>query len=223
MKEKIVISVFCLLISAGCYVSTSFEADKSHLPANFSAPVLVVTLKDSIGLQKGLLAELEQDALEALSDRDIESITLYEAIGDNDAIDAIEQLKSKDYRALLKIVINQWGSKTEILKDPVPPSVGNPDSSPDAGSMFYPPNDPRAGQTVPGPESSYKEVAMVGSLTDLQTSRLVWSGRLDSRPAVVGRSFVYHKFNTDIEYRELAQRCFRKLARELDRLLPKDS
>ncbi len=223
MKEKLVISVLCLLISAGCYVSTSFEADKSHLPANFSAPILVVTLQDSIGLQKGLLAELEQDVLEALSDRDIESTTLFEAIGDNDAMDAIEQLRSKDYRALLKIVITQWGPKTETLQDPVSPSVNNSDSSPDDGSLFYPPNDPRAGQSVPGPASSYKEVAMVGSLTDLQTSRLIWSGRLDSRPAVVGRSIFYHKFNTDIEYRDLAQRCFRKLAKELDHLLPKDS
>ena len=76
MKNRFVATLLCMFLSAGCYVSTSFEADRSQLPANFSAPVLVVTLQDTVGLHKGLLAELEQDALAALSERDIRSSRL---------------------------------------------------------------------------------------------------------------------------------------------------
>jgi hypothetical protein len=224
MTHRPIVTVLCLLLlSPGCYVKTSLDADKQHLPANFSAPILVVTVQDTVGLQKGLLAELEQDAVDALSERGIKSIILFDAIGDSEDAAAIDELRNKDYRALLKIVINQWGSKTEILPDSVPTSVTESDAGPDSGSSFRAPTAIDYGQTVPGPESSYKEVVMVGSLTDLLTSRLVWSGRLDSRPGVVGRSIFYHKFNRDIRYEDLARRCFKKLAKELDRLLPEDS
>ncbi len=223
MKTRLVATLWCMFLSAGCYVSTSFEADRNQLPANFSAPVLVVTVQDTVGLQKGLLAELEQDALAALSERDIRSVTLYEAVGDTDSSAAVEMLRRMDYRALLIIDIHQWGSKTETLQDPVPTSVDNTDTGPASGSSFRPPMDIHSGETVSGVESSYKEVAMVGSLTDLLTRRLIWSGRVDAKPIVVGRSFVYQKFNRDIKYEDLARRCFKKLAKELDHILPGDS
>lgn len=222
MKSRLVATLCCMFLFAGCYVSTSFEADRKQLPANFSAPVLVVTVQNTVGLQKGLLAELEQDALAALSERNIRSVTLYEAVGDTDSSSAVEMLRRKDYRALLKIDIHQWGSKTQTLQDPVPTSVDNPDTGPASGSSFRPPMDTHSGETVPGPESSYKEVAMVGSLTDLLTNGLVWSGRVDAKPIVVGRSIVYQKFNRDIRYEDLARRCFKKLAKELDHILPRD-
>jgi hypothetical protein len=223
MKKRLSMLLMCVFLSSGCYVSTSIEADRSHLPADFSAPVLVVAVQDTVGLQKGLLAELEQGALEALSERGIEPITLYEAVGNADEADAIERLKSKEYRALLRIVINQWGSKTETLLDPVPTYVGNSDTGPASGSTFRPPTAIDSGQMEPGPEAAFKAVAMEGHLTDLQTNRLIWSGRVDAKPAVVGRSFVYRNFNRNIEYEDLARRCFNKLAKELDRLLQKDS
>ena len=223
MRTRFFATIVCMFLSAGCYVSTSVDADKSHVPAGFSAPVLVVALQDTVGLQKGLVAELEQDALDALSERGIESITLYEAVGDDFNLDAIEKLRTKDYRALLKIVVDYWGSKTEILQDHVPPSVGDDESGPDAGSTFRPPTAIDYGKTVPGPASDYKEVAMAGFLTDLRTNRLVWSGRLDAKPAVVGRSFIYRKFNRDIKHEDLARQCFKKLAKELEHILPKDS
>jgi hypothetical protein len=223
MKNKLVATTLCMCLCAGCYVKTSLEGDKRYLPADFSTPVLVVTVQDTVGLQGGLLAELEQDVLAALSDRNIESITLYEAVGDTDDVATIAKLRSKDYRALLKININQWGPKTELMQDPVPTSVSDSDTGPDAGSSFRPPTAFASGETMPGPESSYKEVAMVAWLTDLQTDRLIWSGGLDAKPGVVGRSFLYHRFNRDIKYEDLARRCFRRLAKELDHLLSKDS
>ncbi len=223
MKKRLSMLIMCMFLSSGCYVSTSIEGDRTYLPANFSVPVLVVAVQDTVGLQKGLLAELEQGALEALSEKGIKSITLYEAVGDADEADAIERLKSMEYRALLRIVINQWGSKIETLQDPVPTYVGDSYAGPDSGSTFRPPTAIDSGQTVPGPEAEFKAVAMEGNLTDLQTDRLLWSGRVDAKPAVVGRSFVYRNFNRNIEYEDLARRCFNKLAKELDRLLVKDS
>ena len=223
MKSWVVVTTLCIFFLAGCYVKTSFETDTSHVPASFSAPVLVITVQDSLGLRRALLTELELDVSDALSARGIKSITLYEAVGETYSEDVVERLRSKDYRALLKIEINQWGSKRELLQDPVPTSVVDSDSGPDSGSSFRSPTAIDYGESVPGPESSYKQVAMVGSLTDLLTSRLIWSGTFEAKPAVVGRSFIYHKFNREIRYEELAQRCFKRLAKELDNILPRDT
>jgi hypothetical protein len=221
MKKKLTVTAFilCLLLQSGCYVSTNFAVQSRHLPADFSAPVLVVSLRDKIGLSAEHLAALEQDALKALTDEGINCVSLNEAIGDNEAEDEIQQLTSNDYRALLTIVIAFWGSKTEILPDPVPPSVDSIET--DRDSTFYPPGSIERYEK-PGPTSSYKEVAMVGSLMDLQTKRLVWSGQVNARPGVVGRSFVYHSFNRSLEHEYLARRCFQKLAGELASVWPKN-
>ncbi len=223
MKKKLAVPPVLLLflLQSGCYISTNIKTRSHYLPADFSAPVLVVTLQDKIGLGHEQLATLEQDALEALTAKGIKSITLSEAIGDTAAGNEIEQLRSNDYRALLKIVIDFWGSRTEVLRDPVPPTVESIDT--DRGSSFHRPTDIDYGETRPGPTSSYKEVMMVGSLMDLKTNRPVWSGRLNARPGVVGRSFLYHRFNRSLEHDALARRCFRKLAGALAKVWPEVS
>ena len=223
MRSTHLVTILCLFLLAGCYVSTSLEADKKYLPANFSAPVLVITVEDKVGLYEAHIVKLEQDALEAFTDRGIECITLSEAIGEANSDMADELLKEKDYKALLTIVILSWGSRSQILRDPVPTHVGRTDTGPESGSLFRPPGDIDAGKTVPGPEASFKQVEMTGAVMDLQNNRLVWSGRVDARPAVVGRSIVYKRFNRNIKLDELANRCFNKLARALARVWPENS
>jgi len=193
-----------------------------RLAADFSAPVLVVTVQDKTGLDSNYLALLEEGALQALIDKGINPVTLPQAVGEDDPYKATKLLLAEDYRALLKIVIEFWGSKTEVLQDPVLPSVDSSDTGPESGSTFRSPSSIYQDESVPGPESSYQEVAMVGYLTDLQSSRLVWSARVNARPAVVGRSCLYHRFNRSLEYDDLANRCLKRIAGELGRIWPKE-
>jgi hypothetical protein len=222
MKRKLVFAAFlCLFLQSGCYVSTNLKVKNRQLPADFSAPVLVITLQEKTDLGQEYLTVLEQDVLQALTERGINSVTLNQAVGRFEHDSATKLLLQNDYRALLKVVIDSWGSRSEVLPDPVPPSVDSIQT--DRGSTFYPPGAIDGGEQQPGPTSSYKEVAMNAYLTDLQTNRIVWSGRVNARPAVVGRSFLYHRFNRNLEYDELAGRCFRKIAKELGRMWPKES
>jgi hypothetical protein len=215
-------TLVCLLLLSGCFVSTSVKLQNRQLPADFSAPVLVVTVQEKTGLDRSHVALLEENALQALTNKGINSVTLHEAVGEDDRDNATTLLLVKDYGTLLKIVIDFWGSKTEVLKDPIATSVGSSDSGPEAGSTFRPPSSIDYDESVPGPRSAYKEVAMVGYLTDLQTSRLIWSARVNARPAVVGRSCLYHRFNRRLEYDDLANRCLKKIAGELGRIWPKE-
>ncbi len=223
MRKRLVGVMFCLLLAAGCYVSTSVKVKNRKLPADFSAPMLVVTLDDKTGLAPEDLTILEEDVLQALTGKGIDSITLNQAVGVHQADRAIPLLLSKDYRALLKVVIDFWGSKSETLQDPVPTSVDSSDTGPDPGSTFREPTSLDQGETVPGPESSYKEVAMAWYLTDLHTSRLIWSGQASARPGVVGRSYLYHLFNRNLKYEKMAQRCVQKLAGELASAWPQEA
>lgn len=220
MKKKLTLAALFLLLQTGCFSGTQFRTESRHVPADFAAPVLVVSVEDKVGLDRGVLIELEQDALEALSKRDIKSITLYEVTGETESDNATELLRKNDYRALFRIVIVFWGSQSKVLQDHVPPRVGGPVD--DRGSTFRPPTAFDYGETTPGPTTSYKEVVMVGALVDLQKNQLVWSGRVNAKPAMVGRSFIYHDYNRRLEYGDLAKDCFRKLARELDRILPNE-
>lgn len=223
MKRVQVLAVFVgLSFLSGCYVSTSVKVQNRQLPADFSAPVLVVTVQEKAGLDLNDLALLEEKALQNLTAKGINCVSLREAVGEDDLDRATKLLIVEEYRALLKIVIDFWGSKTELLQDPVSTSVGSSDTGPEPGSTFRPPASIDYDESVPGPESSYKEVSMVGYLTDLQSSRLVWSARVNARPAVVGRSCLYHRFNRSLEYEELANRCLKKIAGELSRVWPKD-
>ena len=215
-------TLVCLLLLGGCYVSTSVKVQNNQLPADFSAPVLVVTVQGKTGLDSNHLALLEENALQALTDKGINSVTLYQAVGEDAPDKGTELLLASDYRALLKIVIDFWGSKTEVMQDPILTSVGSSDSGPRAGSTFRPPTSIDYNESVPGPSSDYKEVAMVGYLTDLQSSQLVWSARVNAKPVVVGRSCLYHSFNRSLEYDDLANRCLKKIAGELGRIWPKE-
>ena len=174
-RIDVLATIICLLLLSGCYVSTSVKVQNRQLPADFSAPVLVVTVQEKTGLDSNQLALLEENALQALTEKGINSVTLYEAVGEDDPDNATKLLLVKNYGALLKIVIDFWGSKTEVLQDPVFPSVDRSDSGPKPGSTFHPPSSIDYQESVPGPRSSYKEVDMVGYLTDLQSSQLVWS------------------------------------------------
>jgi hypothetical protein len=216
-------AITCLFFLSSCYVSTNVKVQNRNLPADFSPPVLVVTLQQKTGLAPGHKALLERNAVDALTKKGINAVALHEAAGEDNPSSADKLLLSKDYKALLKIVIESWGSKTETLQEPVPTSVGNFDPGPDPGSSFRRPQAIDEGETVAGPESSYKEVVIAGYLTDLASNRLIWSARANARPAVVGRSFLYHRFNRNLEYNELAERCLNKLAQELKRVWPKES
>jgi hypothetical protein len=221
-RIQVLATLVCLLLLNGCYVSTSVKVQDGQLPADFSAPVLVVTVQEKTGLDRSHLALVEENALQALTDKGINAVTLLEAVGKDDPDKATTLLLARDYGALLKIVIDSWGSKTEVLQDPVLTSVGSSDTGPEPGSTFRLPSSIDYDESVPGPQSSYKEVAMVGYLTDLQSSRLVWSARVNARPAVVGRSCLYHRFNRSLEYDDLANRCLRKIAGELGSIWPKE-
>jgi hypothetical protein len=213
--------IWSLLLN-GCYVSTSIKAQNRQLPADFSAPVLVIAVQDKTGLDRNHLALLEESALQNLTVKGINSVTLQEAVGGDDPDNATKLLLDKDYGALLKLVVDFWGSKSEVLQDPVLTSLDSSDTGPESGSIFRSPTAVDQDQSVPGPESSYKEVAMVGYLTDLRSTQLVWSARVNARPAVVGRSCLYHSFNRSLEYDDLANRCLKKIAGELSRIWPEE-
>ena len=221
-RIQVLASLVCLLLSSGCYVRTNVKVQNRQLPADFSAPGLVVSVQEKTGLDKNQLSLLEESALKDLNQKDIKSVSLYEAVGEKDPDKATKLLLVKDYRALLKIVIDFWGSRTEVLEDPIFPSVDRSDTGPKSGSVFRPPGSIDYQESVPGPRSSYKEVDMVGYLTDLESSQLVWSARVNARPAVVGRSCLYHRFNRSLKYEELANRCLKKIAAELSSIWPKD-
>jgi hypothetical protein len=222
MKRKLVFAASLILfLQSGCYVSTNLKVKNRHLPADFSAPVLVITLQEKTNLGPEYLTLLEQDILQAITEKGINTVTLKQAVDGSKQEGATELLLQNDYRALLKVVIDSWGSRSEVLPDAIPPSVDSIQK--DRGSTFFPPGAIDGGQQQPGPTSSYKEVAMSAYLTDLRTNRIVWSGRVNARPAVVGRSCLYHRFNRNLEYDELAGRCFRKIARELGRMWPEES
>ena len=213
--------IVCLLLLSGCYVSTNVKVQKGQLPADFSAPVLVVTVQDKTGLDSDQLSLLEENVLQALNEKGINSVSLQEAVGEDDPDKAIKLLLDKNYRALLKIVIDFWGSKTKVLQDPIFPSVDRSETGPKPGATFDPSSSIDYQGSVPGPTSSYKEVDMVGYLTDLQSSQPVWSVRVSAGPAVVGRSWLYHSFNSSLKYDQLADRCLNKIAAELGSIWPK--
>ena len=50
MRKRLAGAMLCLLLAAGCYVSTSVKVKNRKLPADFPAVVLVVTFQDQTGL-----------------------------------------------------------------------------------------------------------------------------------------------------------------------------
>jgi hypothetical protein len=221
-RIEVLATIMCLLLLGGCYVSTNINVQNRRLPADFSAPVLVVTVQDRTGLDKNQVSLLEEKVIQALNEKGINSVSLVQAVGEDDPDKAIKLLLNEDYQALLKIVINFWGSKSEVLQDPIFPSVDRSESGPRPGATFDPSSSIDYQESVPGPTSSYKEVDMVGYLTDLQSSGLLWSAQVNARPAVVGRSCLYHSFNSGLEYEGLANHCLKNIAEKLGSIWPKD-
>src|SRR5210317_1883229 len=138
MKRKLIFAaILCLFLQSGCYVSTNLKVKNRQLPADFSAPVLVITLQEKTNLGQEYLTLLEQGILQALTEKGINSVTLNQAADKSEQDSTTELLLQNDYRALLKIVIDSWGSRSEVLQDPVPPSVESIQT--DRDSSFYPP------------------------------------------------------------------------------------
>jgi hypothetical protein len=214
MKVRALSLLVCLLLLPGCYVLTQVEAQGGTVPPDFSSRTLVVAVRDRVGLTESQVVGVEQDAVQALTARGIESVSLNEATGARPG-DARDLLKRRDYRALLEIVVTSWGSKLETLSTSAVPSVGTLETDPDT-SFFKPGSIERSEYS--GPTASYKEVRLKASLLDLQGDRVIWSAEFTARPAVVGRSFLYHRFNQNLRYEDLARDCLGKLARELPRI-----
>ena len=214
MKGTLISLLLCLAVLPGCYVHTQMEVQRGRVPADFSADVLVVAVSDRVGLTEAQVADLEQDAVRALTGRGVRSVSLAEATGVPAPGNPTDLLKRRGYLALLEIAVTSWGSKIEILSTSAAPSVGTLQTGPD--TSFYKPGSIEEAE-YRGPTTTYKEVAITASLLDLQGDRTLWSGEIIARPAVIGRSFLYHNFNRGLQYEDLARQCFTRLAAEFPR------
>ena len=106
MKRKLILAtILCLFLQSGCYVSTNLKVKNRQLPADFSAPVLVITLQEKTNLGQQYLTLLEQGILQALTEKGINSVTLNQAVDKSEQDRTTELLLQNDYRALLKIVM----------------------------------------------------------------------------------------------------------------------
>jgi hypothetical protein len=214
MKGTLILLVLCLALLPGCYVHTQMEVQGGRLPADFSAAVLVFDVRDRVGLTEAQVADLEQDAVQTLTRRGVRSVSLAEATGGPPPGNPRDILKRRHYLALLEIAVTSWGSKIEILSTSAGPSVGTLQTGPD--TSFYKPGSIEEAE-YRGPTTTYKEVGITASLLDLQSDRTLWSVEIIARPAVIGRSCLYHNFNRGLQYEDLARHCFTRLAAEFPR------
>lgn len=212
MKARVALVSLCLLLLAGCYVRTKLQVQSSRIPSEFSSKVLVVAIRDRVGLEEPQLYEVEREAVEILSAQGIPATGVSEAVGAVSMERIREELKRQGYLSLLEIAVTSWGSVTGTVPDLPPASVETRET--DRGSTLLGPGAVEE-SSYPGAETSYKEVAMTASLVDLETGRVMWSVRVNSRPALVGRSYLYHRFNRSLKYEDLAKSCLRKLAARL--------
>jgi hypothetical protein len=190
------------------------DVQGGRLPADLSAAVLVVDVRDRVGLSEAQVADLEQDAVQALTRRGVRSVSLAEAAGGPAPGNAKDLLKDGVYPAILEIDVTSWGSKIEILSTSAGPSVGTLQTGPD--TSFYKPGSIEEAE-YRGPTTTYKQVGITASLLNLQDDRALWSAEIIARPAVVGRSCLYHNFNRSLQYEDLARQCFTRLADEFPR------
>ena len=211
MKGTLILLLLCLATLPGCYVLTQLEAPGGRLPADLSGGALVVEVRDRVGLTEAQVADLEQDAVQALTKRGVRSVTFAEATGGPAPGNPRDRLKRRDYTALLEIAVTSWGSKIEILSTSAGPSVGTLQTGPD--TSFYRPGSIEEAE-YRGPTTTYKEVGITASLLDLRDDRTLWSAEINARPAVIGRSWLYHNFNDRLQYEDLARRCLTRLAEE---------
>jgi hypothetical protein len=190
------------------------EGQGGRVPADFPAGVLVVAVRDRVGLTEAQVTGLEQDAVQTLTRRGIRSAGLNETTGGPAQGNPKDLLKRWDYEALLEITVTSWGSKIETLSTSAGPSVGTLQTGPD--TSFYKPGSIEETE-YRGPTTTYKEVGITASLLDLRSDRTLWSAEIVARPAVIGRSFLYHNFNRGLQYEDLARQCFTRLAAEFPR------
>jgi hypothetical protein len=211
MKGTLLVLLLGLAILPGCYVHTQMDVQGGRLPADLSGAVLVVEVRHHLGLTEAQVADLEQDAVQALTRRGVRSVSLAEATGGPAPGNPRDRLKRRDYTALMEIAVTSWGSKIEVLSTSAGPSVGTLQTGPD--TSFYRPGSIEEAE-YRGPTTTYKEVAITASLLDLRDDRTLWSAEINARPAVIGRSCLYHNFNDRLQYEDLARRCFTRLAEE---------
>lgn len=214
MRSTLILLLLCPAFLPGCYVLTQMDVQGGRLPADLSGAVLVVDVRDRVGLTEAQVADLEQDAVQTLTRRGVRSMTPAEAIGGPAPGNPKDLLKRRDYSALLEIAVTSWGSKTEILSTSAGPSVGTLQTGPD--TSFYKPGSIEEGE-YRGPTATYKEVGITASLLDLRDDRTLWSAEIVARPAVIGRSCLYQNFNRGLQFEDLARHCFTRLAEEFPR------
>jgi hypothetical protein len=214
MKRALMLLLLCLALLPGCYVHTQMESQAGRMPADLPAAVVVVDVRDRVGLAEAQVAELARDAVQILTNRGVPSVSLTEATGASAPKDPKDLLKRRDYQSLLEIVVTSWGSKVEVLSTSAGPSVGTLQTGPD--TSFYKPGSIEESE-YRGPTTSYKEVGMTASLLNLREDRTLWSAEITSRPVIAGRSCLYHSFNRRLQYEDLARRCFVRLAEEFPR------
>ena len=214
MKGTMILLLLCLALLPGCYVHTEMEVQGGRVPDDFSAAVLVVDVRDRVGLSEAQVADLEQDAVQTLTSRGVRSVSFAEAAGGPAPGNPKDLLKRRAYPALLEITVTSWGSKIQILSTSAGPSVGTLQTGPD--TSFYKPGSIEEAE-YRGPTTTYKEVGITASLLDLQGDHTLWSVEIIARPAVIGRSFLYHNFNRGLQYEDLARHCFTRLAAEFPR------
>jgi hypothetical protein len=77
-------------------VSTNLKVKNRQLPADFSAPVLVITLQEKTKLGQEYLAVLEQNILQALTEQGINTVTLNQALAGSEQDGTSELLLQKD-------------------------------------------------------------------------------------------------------------------------------
>ncbi|HVO84066.1 MAG TPA: hypothetical protein VMU60_06560 [Syntrophobacteria bacterium] len=214
MKKTLILLLLCLALLSGCYVHTQVEAQGGRLPADLSAAVVVVDLRDRVGLTEAQAADLEREAVQTLISRGVPSVSVAEAAGGPAPKDLRDLLRRRDYSTLLQIFVTSWGSKVEVLSTSAGPSVGTLQTGPD--TSFYRPGSIEESE-YRGPVTTYKEVAITASLLDLRDDHTLWSAEVSSRPVVSGRSCLYHAFNRSLQLDDLARRCFTRLAEEFPR------
>jgi hypothetical protein len=211
MKRTLILLLLGLALLPGCYVHTQMDVQGGRVPADFTGGTLVVDVRDRVGLTEAQVADLEQDAIQALTRRGVRSVSLAEATKGPATGNPRDRLRGFDYPALLEIAVTSWGSKIEILSTSAGPSVGTLQTGPD--TSFYRPGSIEEGE-YRGPTTTYKEVGITASLLDLQNDRSLWTADIIARPAVIGRSCLYHNFNRSLQFEDLARKCFTRLADE---------
>ncbi|MBW1979803.1 MAG: hypothetical protein JRJ12_01150 [Deltaproteobacteria bacterium] len=212
VRAKAALLSFCLLILFGCYVRTELRSSQQKIPPVITEGILVVAADPSNKLRGDQRLSLEKKAVAALQSEGIDCVGLSDVSNFAASADIKENLKQRGYQALLQIAVSFMGARDEIILNPATPSVDSIDNNRD--SLFFKPGSIEQ-SNYPGSMSTFKEVEVTASLLDLSNGARVWQAQANSRPGLVGRSFLYHSFNRSLNYEDLLQRCIEKIAASL--------